>query len=86
MTLKLAETSKINYPLADDISSIEQNLDFIPITLHVFLRKLFLAKNSNLKIASIGQAIVQASRPRVLIAPLQIGLGYKCIITSDRNF
>ena len=26
------------------------------------------------KIASIGQAIIQAARPRVLIAPLQIGL------------
>ena len=73
--IKLVETSKINYPLADDISSIEQNLDFIPITLRLFLRKLFLAKNSDLRIASIGQAIVQATRPRVFIAPLQIGLG-----------
>lgn len=27
------------------------------------------------KIASIGQAIMQAARPRVLLAPLQVGLG-----------
>ena len=44
--IKLAETSKINYPSADDTSSIEQNLDFIPITLRVFLRKLFPAKTA----------------------------------------
>ena len=28
-----------------------------------------------MKIASIGQAIMQAARPRVLLAPLQFGLG-----------
>ena len=28
-----------------------------------------------MKIASIGQAIMQAAQPRVLLAPLQIGLG-----------
>ena len=28
-----------------------------------------------MKIASIGQAIMQAARPQVLLAPLQFGLG-----------
>ena len=28
-----------------------------------------------MKIAAIGQAIMQAARPRVLLAPLQFGLG-----------
>ena len=45
--IKLVETSKINYPSADDTSSIKQNLDFIPITLRVFLRKLFPAKTAS---------------------------------------
>ncbi|CAC5372574.1 unnamed protein product [Mytilus coruscus] len=35
---------------------------------------MFSEKDSKMKIASIGQAIIQASRPRVLIAPFQIGL------------
>ena len=38
------------------------------------MRKLFLEKNSDRKIASIGRAIIQATCPRVLIAPLQIGV------------
>ena len=35
---------------------------------------MFLEKNSDTKIASTGQPIIQAARPRVLIAPLQIGV------------
>ena len=70
----MVETSKINYPLVNDISSIDKNDGFIPISLRIFLQKLFLEKNSDTKIASIGQAIIQATRPRVLIAPLQEGL------------
>ena len=72
--MKMVETSKINYPSVNDINSIDKNVDFIPISLRIFLRKLFLEKNSDTKIASIGQAIIQATRPRVLIAPLQVGL------------
>ena len=35
---------------------------------------IFSERKADLKIASIGQAIVQAARPRVVIAPLQTGL------------
>ena len=52
----MVETSKINYPLVNDISCIDKNVDFIPISLRIFLRKLFLEKNSDTKIALIGQA------------------------------
>ena len=72
--IKLVETCKINYPLVNDISSIDKNLDFIPISLRIFLRKLFLEKNSDRKIASISQVIIQATHPRVLMVPLQIGV------------
>jgi len=34
-----------------------------------------MGKGVQTKIASIGQAMMQAARPRVLLAPLQIGLG-----------
>ena len=36
---------------------------------------LIVGKGAKMKIASIGQAIMQAARPRVLLAPLQFGLG-----------
>ena len=72
--IKMVETSKMSYPLVNDISSIDENVDFIPISLRIFLRKLFMEKNSDTKVPSIGQAIIQAARPRVLIAPLQVGL------------
>lgn len=40
-----------------------------------FLDELFLGKKKKLKIAIVGQAIIQATRPRALITPLQIALG-----------
>ena len=47
-------------------------------------RKLFevliVGKGAKMKIASIGQAIMQAARPRVLLAPLQL---YRCTIILD---
>ena len=37
--------------------------------------KLFSEKNADIKLSLIEQAIIQAARPRVLIATLQIDLG-----------
>ncbi|CAC5400106.1 unnamed protein product [Mytilus coruscus] len=65
---------KENYPLASDVSSLKSNLEYVPESLRYLLEAMFAEKDSKMKIASIGQAIIQASRPRVLIAPLQIGL------------
>ena len=42
--------------------------------LSLFLQTLFVGNDIDVKIASVGQTIVQAVRPRV-VAPLQIGLG-----------
>ena len=44
------------------------------IALDTPYHSLFLGSAAKKKIASIGQAIIQAVRPRVLLAPLQIGL------------
>ena len=47
-------------------------------SLHLYrvpTKTLFVGKDVNLKIASVGQAIMQSVRPRVLITPLQLGLG-----------
>ena len=43
--------------------------------LEKLLEGLIIGKGAKMKIASIGQGIMQAARPRVLLAPLQFGLG-----------
>ncbi|KAK7111326.1 hypothetical protein V1264_010980 [Littorina saxatilis] len=68
-------TTNKEYPTSEDISSGAYNLDFVLQSLQLFLRLIFSEKDADNKIASVGQAIVQAARPRVVIAPLQIGLG-----------
>ncbi len=62
------------YPSCDDIRSQEAGIEFLPDTLKELLKWLFPGQNTGVKVAS-GQAIVQAARPKVLLAPLQLGLG-----------
>ena len=67
-------TSSIDqYP---DISTLELQsaLEYIPSSLQCLLQHLFVGKDTCRKVASIGQSIVHAMRPRALIVPLQIGL------------
>lgn len=73
--IKQVETGHETYPSSEDFEFEEASLNFLPDTLKIFLGKILKAKDVELKIASIGQAIMQAARPRVLIAPLQIALG-----------
>ena len=73
--IKNLDVSSDSYPSSDQMSSVEHNLEFIPEFLRLFLRILFVGKDVELQIASVGQAIVQAARPRVVLAPLQLGLG-----------
>ena len=62
-----------SYPTADS-SSRTNSVHFVPPLLRLFLSKLFQGKDTSLKLASIGQAIIQTSQPRVVIAPLQFSL------------
>ena len=55
--------------------SIKDSLNFLPDFLRLFLQTLIVHKDSDLKIAAIGQAIIQASRPRSVQCPLQLALG-----------
>ena len=73
--IKDVKFKKESYPSCQEMSSVQQNLDFLPETLYLLLKELFLGKNCGLKVAAIGQAIMQAARPRVLVFPLQVGLG-----------
>lgn len=61
------------YPSTDDFK-IDAALKYVPDSLLLFLRHLFAGKDNELKLASIAQAIMQATMPRVILAPLQLGL------------
>ena len=67
------QTSHTVYPACDELGS-EESINFLPKSLKVLLTGLIAMKSGSVKIASIGQAIMQATRPRVLLAPLQLGL------------
>lgn len=56
------------YPVIRDIKG---SLRFLPDSLVKLLDGILLSKNSKLKTATIGQAIMQGARPRVIIIMLQ---------------
>ena len=72
--IKRVDCSKEYFPASSELSS-EKALEFLPALLQTFLQAIVTGKDVQLKIASLGQAIMQAARPRALIAPLQLGLG-----------
>ena len=73
--IKKVDTSREEYPSTAEISDRSKNIEQLPSSLLVFLRTLLEGKKDpDLKIASLGQALMQAARPKVLILPLQLGL------------
>jgi hypothetical protein len=70
---KLLEFSHLVYPTTEDMSSIDSATQYLPQSLLVLLQTI-IGKTHTKKVASIGHAIVQAARPRVVVAPLQLGL------------
>lgn len=72
--IKDMDANKTEYPAPAELESTQFHVDFLPEAVDVFFRTMFKTQNSDVKISSIGQAVIQAVRPRVLIAPLQIGL------------
>ena len=56
------------------MESEEASLNFPPDSLRYFLQEVFKGSDVGIKVASIGQAIMQTTRPRVLLTPLQMGL------------
>jgi hypothetical protein len=61
------------YPKASDVE-LNSALEYVPPTLHCLLKNLLVGKDIRRKEASIGQCIIQAVRPRAVVALLQIGL------------
>ena len=73
-SIKSVELCNEFYPAQEQLEKTEEALKFLPPILISFLEILMTGKDTDLKLASIGQAIMQACRPRVMIAPLQLGL------------
>ena len=71
--IKSCMSNNDTYPSSEDISNTD--LAYLPVSLRLLLEQWFVGKDNILKNVSIGQAIMQAVRPRVLLPPLQLGLG-----------
>ena len=74
--IRSLECTRDDYPASSTITSIP---NYMPHSLRDFLNVLLQNNASDLKKtkkhAPIGQAIVQATRPQVFLAPFQIDLG-----------
>ena len=73
--IKTTVTPHETYPAYQEMESEESCLAFLPESLRMFLQEILVGSQRQLKTSSIGQAIMQGARPRVIICPLQIGLG-----------
>ena len=67
--------ARLKENFGDQLIITEINEKSNVVTLRGFFRGNHHGKGCGRKRVSIGQAIMQAARPRVLLAPLQIGLG-----------
>ena len=72
--IKAQDTSKSTYPDPVQLRSIDLNLKYLPESLQLILSGLFPGAN-DLKVATIGHCIMQATRPRTVLAPIPFGLG-----------
>ena len=69
------------YPSTEAIQSAG---DYVTKSIAFFLRNTFSKKDSDLQVYSIGQAIVQAARPRLAMERLQIGLAAQLHMFGSR--
>ena len=67
--------TKDSYASFHELSSVDEAISFLPESQQLMLRVLFPSQSAQVKLASLGQSIMQATRPRILLAPLQVGLG-----------
>ena len=72
--IKKIPGKETQYNLFETLSSQETAMEFIPNSMRTFLSCLLVGNEKEKKIAAIGQAIIQATRPRTILAPLQLGL------------
>ena len=69
----LKATMVDEYPPSNDLTE-ESALYYIPSSLKLLLSKLFVGKDTSVKIGAVSQAVMQAIQSRALLCLLQIGL------------
>ena len=62
------------YPTVEELATFEGCLEYVPFSLRNLLEHMFVGKDKSRKVSFIGQAIMQQIRPRVFLAPLQVGV------------
>ena len=72
--IRQLKTQDEHYPSSTSLS-LDELTKFLPTFLNFLLQNIIQGKEKQLKIVAVGEAIVQASRPRSTLAPLQFGLG-----------
>lgn len=70
------KSSREKYDFFESISGEDEALEFVPVVLQIFLQTLIVSKDCKKKIATLGQAIMQCSCPRLILAPLQVFFFY----------
>ena len=65
---------------------VDKNLQYITDSLQSVLLTAITIKEPHQKVSAIGQAIMQAVKPRSQIAPLQMGLGVQLHHHSASKF
>ena len=76
--------TRVTYPTVDDLTA-DSALNYLPSSLQDMLSIITCGKDTT-KVASIGQSLMQSSCPRILLAPLQIGLGVQMQNVFQSNF
>jgi hypothetical protein len=72
--MNLIPNSKQEFDVFHGIENEDRFYDFLLQSLSYLLSATFVGKKNKIKIASVGQAIIQACWPNTVTATLQIGL------------
>ena len=72
--IKAMPNARTYYPRFDDDHSVCEQVQYLPPSFQNLLREIFKNKDGEMRVASLGQAIIQADRPRTAMVPLQLGL------------
>lgn len=71
--IKNVTPNKCTYPSPDDMTLCEAQ-KFLPVSLNTLLSNIITGHNAQLKIISIGQAIIQSAHRENVLSPLQLAL------------
>ena len=69
--IKAVDTLYDIYPSTSQLET-ESCLHYLPHSLRLLLEGIIKATDAGVKVSSIGQSIMQAARPHVLLAPLEL--------------